>query len=89
MTMDLITGEQFDALASLLRLRDGSKSKRATRKVCVEGKSVREVAKELDMPYADVARAVKAAKRGLSIIASFNETSGALSTSESTNEDPD
>lgn len=79
MNISTITGEQFDALASLLRLREGSKSKHATRLVYVDGKSVGQVAKDLDMPYADVARAVKAANRGLRTIDTFNKSSSDLS----------
>lgn len=64
--MNRLTADQFDALATLLRLRDGP-VRAAARLVLVEGDSQAEAARRAGTLSQHVNRAVKACRRGLDL----------------------
>lgn len=64
--MDRLTAEQFDALATLLRLRDGP-VRAAARLVLVDGDRQAEAARRAGTLPQHVYRAVKACRRGLNL----------------------
>lgn len=61
-----MNNEQFDALASLLRLRPG-RSQNVARMVLVQGLTVPDAARLLGMQYTVAHQAVRRAQRGLEL----------------------
>lgn len=62
-----ITQQQFDALAELMRLRTGSKAREAARLVLVDGVSIGDAGRAVELPYKDASRAVQAAHKALNL----------------------
>lgn len=65
--MSELTQPQFDALAQLLRLREGSAAREAARLQLVDGLSIGDAAAQLGIPYKDAQGAVKRARTGLGL----------------------
>ncbi len=64
--MDRVTAEQFDALSTLLRLRD-SAPREGARLVLVEGLALSDAARAAGAERQNVHRAVAACRRGLDL----------------------
>lgn len=62
-----MTTEQFDALATLLRLQPTSPSREAARLVLVEGVTGVEAARRLGLTQPAVSRAVSSCRRGMEL----------------------
>lgn len=62
-----MTPKQFDALATLLRMRPGS-TRDAARAVMVKGLSVADAAREVGTPYVQAYKAVQRARKGLELV---------------------
>ena len=63
----MLNAKQFDALATLLRMRPGS-TRDAARAVMVKGLSVADAAREVDTPYVQAYKAVQRARKGLELV---------------------
>lgn len=61
-----MTPDQFNALAELLRLRDGP-ARECARLVLVEGRKTTEAAEQLGMQYRAAAAAVQRAREGFEL----------------------
>ena len=62
-----MTPEQFEALAQLLRMREGSQSRELARLVLVEGISQAEATAQLGATRSAASNAVRAARAGLAL----------------------
>lgn len=67
MTMTTLNPKQFDALATLLRIRPGA-TKTAAREVLVKGASVADAARTAGAPYVQAYKAVQRARKGLELV---------------------
>lgn len=62
-----MTPKQFEALATLLRMRPGA-TRDVTRAVLVRGASVADAAREVGTPYVQAYKAVQRARKGLELV---------------------
>ena len=62
-----MTPKQFEALATLLRMRPGA-TRDVTRAVLVRGASVADAAREVGIAYVQAYKAVQRARKGLELV---------------------
>lgn len=65
--MNNLTPKQFDALATLLRIQDGS-TRVAAREVLVKGATVADAARTAGTEYLQAYKAVQRARKGLELV---------------------